>query len=70
MMQFTKDQLLQLVGGFALLGVNAGLEKQGLGIDAGLLQQQPEAIVFCRQHDFLRGPRRWLCAVKRPVRRQ
>src|SRR5690349_366169 len=32
MMQFTKNELLQLVGGFALLGVDPGLRKQGLGV--------------------------------------
>ena len=38
MMQFFEDELLQLVGGFPLLGVDAGLREQGLGVDAGLLE--------------------------------
>ena len=35
-LQFAKDQLLQLVGGLALLGVDAGLVEQHLGVDTGL----------------------------------
>src|SRR5688572_615349 len=43
MMQLVEDELLQLVCGFPLLGVDAGLREQGLGVDDGLLQQQPKA---------------------------
>ena len=32
MMEFAKDQLLQFVGGIALLGFDPGLDKQGLRI--------------------------------------
>ena len=39
MMHFFENELLQLVRGFTLLGVDAGLREQGLGVDAGLLQQ-------------------------------
>jgi hypothetical protein len=39
MMQFIENKLLQLVRGVALLGVDAGLREQGLGVDAGLFQQ-------------------------------
>ena len=46
MMQFAKDQFLQLVGGLALLGVDAGLLEQQFGVDAGLFQQEAEAVVF------------------------
>ena len=45
-MKLVEDQLLQLVGGFALFCVDAGLREQGLGVDTGLLQQQPEAVVL------------------------
>ncbi len=33
MMQLFQDQLLQLVGSFTLLGIDAGLGQQGLGAD-------------------------------------
>ena len=49
-MKLFEDQFLQLVGGFALLGVDAGLLKQRLGAELGLCQQQPEADVFRRQN--------------------
>ena len=39
MMHFFKNELLELVGGFTLLGVDAGLGEQRLGIDVGLFQQ-------------------------------
>ncbi len=55
MVQFAEDKLLQLVGGLALLGVDAGLRKQSLGVDAGLLQQQAKAVVLRRQRGLLRG---------------
>jgi len=58
MMQFPKDELLQLVGGLTLPCVDPGLQKQGFGVDAGLFQQQAEAVVLRQQHDFLRGARR------------
>ena len=54
MMQFFENELLQLVRGFTLLGVDTGLREQGLGVDAGLFQQQPKAVILGRQ-DFLRG---------------
>lgn len=38
MVQLAKDQLLQLVGRLALLGVNAGLREEHFGVDACLLQ--------------------------------
>jgi hypothetical protein len=48
MMQLTENELLQLVGSLALLGVNAGLREQGFGVDAGLLQQQAKTVVLRR----------------------
>ena len=51
--KFFQDQLLQLVGGFALLGVDAGLRQQRLGAELGLRQQQPQADIFGCQ-DLLR----------------
>src|ERR1019366_9193517 len=44
--QFFQNELLQLVGGLALLGVDTGLRQQRLGIDARLLKQQAEADIF------------------------
>ena len=58
MMQFAQDQLLQLVGGLALLGVDAGLRQQCLGVDAGLFEQHPKAVVLRRQYGLVRGERR------------
>ena len=52
-MQFFQDKLLQFVGSFALLGVDARLRQQHLGIDTGLLEQQTKAVVF-RGQEFLR----------------
>src|SRR5439155_20355316 len=54
MVQFFENELLQLVRGFTLLGVDAGLREQGLGVDAGLFQQEPKAVILGRQ-DLLRG---------------
>ena len=54
MMHLFENELLQLVGGLTLLGVDAGLGEQRLGIDDGLLQQQPKAVILGRQ-DRLRG---------------
>ena len=54
MMQFIENELLQLVRGLALLGVDAGLREQGLGVDDGLFQQQPKAVVLGGQ-ELLRG---------------
>ena len=71
MVQLFENKLLQLVGGFALLGVDARLRKQYLGVDAGLLQQQAEAVVF-RGQKFLRCRTGWsrssalLCSVATP----
>jgi hypothetical protein len=47
--QFFQDQLLQLVGCLALLGVDAGLGQQFLGVDLGLGQEQPKADILCLQ---------------------
>ena len=52
-MQLFKNELLQFVGGFALLGVDAGLREQHLGIDTGLLEQQAKAVILGGQ-EFLR----------------
>src|SRR5664279_3031376 len=41
--QFFENELLQLVGGLALLGVDTGLPQQRLGLDARLPKQQAEA---------------------------
>ena len=46
-MQFFQNQLLQLVGRLALLGVDAGLGEQTQGIDFSLRQQQPKADILC-----------------------
>ena len=54
MMHLFKNELLQLVGSLTLLGVDAGLGEQRLGIDVGLLQQKPKAVILGRQ-DRLRG---------------
>ena len=35
-----------LVGGLALLGIDPGLRKQGLGIDTRLLEQHAKADIF------------------------
>jgi hypothetical protein len=48
-MQLFQDELLQLVGCFSFLSVDAGLGKQRLRADFGLGQQQPETDVFRRQ---------------------
>jgi hypothetical protein len=47
--QLFQDQLLQLVGCLALLGVYSGLGQQFPGVDFGLCQQQPQADVLSRQ---------------------
>jgi len=52
-MQLLENKLLQFVGRFTLLGIDAGLSKQYLGIDTGLLQQQAKAVIF-RSQEFLR----------------
>jgi hypothetical protein len=44
--QLPENQLLQFVGGVSLLGVYAGLDKQGLRIYLGLFEQQAKAVVF------------------------
>jgi len=44
--QFFQNELLQFVGGLALLGVDTGLRQQRPGIDAGLLKQQAKADIF------------------------
>jgi hypothetical protein len=46
MVHFFENELLQLVRGFTLLGVDAGLREQGFGVDASLFQQQPKAVIF------------------------
>ena len=48
MMKFPEDQLLQLVGGLPLFGVDPGLDEQGLGVDPGLFEQQSKAVVLRR----------------------
>ena len=55
MMQFAQNQLLQLVRGLALLGVDPGLRKQGFGVDAGLFQQQAKTVILRRQHRLMGG---------------
>ena len=45
-MQFFQDKLLQFVRRFAFLGVDARLGEQNLGVDPGLLEQQPKAVIF------------------------
>ena len=55
MMQFAKDQLLQFIGSFAFLGVDPGLDKQGLRVYPGLFEQQAKAVVLGRQDRLLRG---------------
>ena len=45
-MQLFDNQLLQLVGGLALFGVDTGLRQQRLGIDARLLEQHAQADIF------------------------
>ena len=52
--QLFEDQLLQLVGRLALLGVDAGLGEQTPGIDLGLRKQQPQADIFRRQKVLVR----------------
>jgi hypothetical protein len=54
--QFFQNELLQPVGGLALLGVNPGLRQQHPGIDARLLQQHAKAGIFGLQK-FLRNGR-------------
>jgi hypothetical protein len=44
--QFFHNQLLQSVGGLALLGIDTGLRKQGLGIDTRLFEQHAKADIF------------------------
>ena len=45
-MQFLENELLQFIGGLALLGVNAGLSEKHLGVEAGLFKQQTQAVVL------------------------
>ena len=69
MVQFFQDQFLQLVGRLALFGINAGLGQQDLGIDIGLLEKEPKAVVFRRQ-EFAgnwRRPRWHLSRAARPL---
>ena len=47
--QFLEDQLLQLVGRFALPGVDAGRGKQTPRIDLGLREQKPQADILFRE---------------------
>ena len=47
--QFGVDQMLQLVRSLALLGLDPRLDEQRVGVDAGLLQRQFEAVVLGRQ---------------------
>ena len=54
MMHLFENELLQLVGSLTLLGIDAGLGEQRLGIDVGLFQQNPKAVILGRQ-DRLRG---------------
>jgi hypothetical protein len=44
--QFLQNELLQPIGGFALLGVNTGLRQQRPGIDARLFEQHAKADIF------------------------
>jgi hypothetical protein len=46
MMQFFENEFLKLVRGFALLSFDAGLREKGLGVDDGLFQQKPNALIF------------------------
>ena len=55
MMEFAENELLQLVGCLAFLGVDPGLRKQGLGVDAGLLQQQAKTVILRRQRRLMGG---------------
>ena len=52
-MQLFENELLQFVGSFPLLGVDAGLREQHFGVDTGLLQQKAKAVIF-RGQEFLR----------------
>jgi hypothetical protein len=66
--QLFKDQLLQLVGRLALLGVDAGLGKKAAGIDLGLREEKPQADVLCRQIVLVRfcaAPGALFCIVSR-----
>ena len=56
--QLGVDQMLQLVGGLAFLGLNARLNEQRGGVDSGLLERQLEAVVFGRE-----GILEWLVLV-------
>ena len=49
MMKFPEDQLLQLVGGIALLGFDPSLDKQGLRVYPGLFEQEAKAVVLRRE---------------------
>jgi hypothetical protein len=44
--QFFQDELLQPVGGLALLGVDPGLRQQHPGIDSRLFEQHAKADIF------------------------
>ena len=46
MMKFPEDQLLQFVGGIALLGFDPSLNKQSLRVYPGLFEQEAKAVVF------------------------
>ena len=44
--QFFQNELLQLIGGLALLGFDAGLRQQRPGVDSGLFEQHAQADIF------------------------
>lgn len=72
-MQFPNDQLLKLGGCLSFPGVDTGLDKQILGVDARLFEQQAQAIVLRRQGGLLHRPRRGAngrSCTKRLIRRQ
>jgi hypothetical protein len=56
--EFFQDQLLQLVGRLALLGVDAGLGKQSLRVDFGLREKEPKTHILSRQEVMGRRCRR------------
>jgi hypothetical protein len=46
MVQLFHNELLQFVGGFALLGLDTGPRQQRPGIDIRLLEQHAQAEIF------------------------
>jgi hypothetical protein len=46
MVQLFHNELLQFIGGFALLGLDTGPRQQRLGIDTRLLKQHAQAEIF------------------------